>query len=237
MIGAVLFDLDGTLLPMDQDMFVKNYFGRLARKLAPRGYEQEKLIPAIWSGVAAMVKNDGGRPNAEAFWKEFCRIFGERALEDMPLFDEFYRVEFNGAREACGFWPEAAGIVRFLKERGRKVILASNPVFPLVAQQNRMRWAGLDPNDFCYITSYENSSFCKPDPRYYTEILQKCGLSPAECLMVGNDVKEDGAALRAGIKVFVLTDSLINSENADFSSLPHGGHAELSRFLLSEIGA
>ena len=33
-IKAVLFDLDGTLLPMDQDIFVKSYFGLLAKKLS-----------------------------------------------------------------------------------------------------------------------------------------------------------------------------------------------------------
>lgn len=46
-ITTVLFDLDGTLLPMDQDVFIKDYFGRLARKLAPYGYEPKKLIEAV----------------------------------------------------------------------------------------------------------------------------------------------------------------------------------------------
>ena len=35
MITTVLFDLDGTLLPMDQDRFVQSYIGRMAKKLAP----------------------------------------------------------------------------------------------------------------------------------------------------------------------------------------------------------
>lgn len=235
MIKTVLFDLDGTLLPMEQDKFVKDYFGRLAQKLAPHGYEPQTLFPAVWSGVSAMVKNDGRRTNAEVFWEEFCRIFGERARNDMPLFEEFYEVEFNGAREVCGFQPAAAETVRFLKERGRKLVLASNPVFPLTAQKNRMRWAGTDPEEFCYITSYENSRFCKPDPRYYREILQTLRLVPEECLMVGNDVKEDGAALQAGMRVFLLTDCLLNPENADLSSLPHGGYDRLRTFLEEEL--
>ena len=58
-ITTVLFDLDGTLLPMNQDTFIKAYFGGLAKKMSPHGYEPEKLISAIWSGTKAMIKNTG----------------------------------------------------------------------------------------------------------------------------------------------------------------------------------
>ncbi len=47
-IKAVLFDLDGTLLPMDQEEFVKAYFGLLAKRLATLGYEAERLYQVLW---------------------------------------------------------------------------------------------------------------------------------------------------------------------------------------------
>ena len=62
-ITTVLFDLDGTLLPMDQDVFTTGYFKSLCKKVAPLGYEPEKLVKAIWAGMAAMVKNDGSETN------------------------------------------------------------------------------------------------------------------------------------------------------------------------------
>ena len=68
MITTVLFDLDGTLLPMDQDIFVKDYFGRIAAKVAPAGYDPRQLIDTIWRGTAAMVKNDGSKTNERVFW-------------------------------------------------------------------------------------------------------------------------------------------------------------------------
>lgn len=55
-ITTVLFDLDVTLLPMDQDVFVQNYFSRIAQKLAPLGYEPNQLIKHIWGGTIAMIK-------------------------------------------------------------------------------------------------------------------------------------------------------------------------------------
>ena len=88
-IKNVLFDLDGTLLPMDMEAFTNGYFGLLTQKLAPRGYDPKKLIDAIWAGTAAMVGNDGGRTNEAAFWAKFAQIFGEEALADQPLFEEF----------------------------------------------------------------------------------------------------------------------------------------------------
>ena len=230
-IKTVMFDLDGTLLPMDQDQFTKYYFGLLAKKLAPYGYDAEQLISGIWAGTAAMVKNDGSCTNEEAFWKKFSALMGEKVVEDKPLFEEFYRVEFQGARASCGFAPQAAGLVAKLKAAGYRVLLATNPIFPAIATENRIRWAGLEPEDFELYTTYENSCHCKPNPDYYRDILNSMALDPAECLMVGNDATEDTAAELTGMQVFLLTDCLINKENKDLSRWPHGGFDELEKFI------
>ena len=72
---AMLFDLDGTLLPMDNDKFTKGYFKLLTKAAAVHGYTYETLIPAMWKGVSAMVKNDRSRLNRDAFWAVFADIF------------------------------------------------------------------------------------------------------------------------------------------------------------------
>ncbi|MBO4954530.1 MAG: HAD family hydrolase, partial [Clostridia bacterium] len=82
MIKTVLFDLDGTLLPMDQDVFIGAYFKGLATFLAPHGYDPKALIDAVWAGTKAMIKNDGTKTNEKAFWQVFTSIFGEEALND-----------------------------------------------------------------------------------------------------------------------------------------------------------
>ncbi len=230
---TILFDLDGTLLPMDQDFFTESYFKLLCKKLAPYGYDGKELIAAIWKGTAAMVKNDGKVTNERAFWDTFAALMGERVRADIPLFDDFYRNDFNAARTSCGFAGEAGEIVSSLKERGKTLILASNPIFPLVAHQNRLRWAGVDPESFSYITSYENSSYCKPNPAYYREIAEKCSLDPEDCLMIGNDVREDTAAREIGMDVFLLTPCLIDREGLGFGDCPHGDYADLKKFLQS----
>ena len=227
MTKAILFDLDGTLLPMDQEVFVKDYLGRLAKKMAPHGYDPQLLVQAVWKGTGAMVKNDGRQSNEAVFWQVFTGIFGQEAMKDLPLFEEFYETEFQEARRSCGFNPAAAETVRALHAMGYTTVLATNPLFPPVATQSRVRWAGLEPEDFAFITTYDNSSFCKPNPDYYREILGKLKLKSEECLMVGNDVGEDMIAEALGMQVFLLTDCLINRDGSDISRYPHGSFPEL----------
>ena len=86
-IKNVLFDLDGTLLPMDMERFTNGYFQLLTEKMAPLGYDPKALIDAVWAGTAAMVKNDGSRLNEEAFWAKFAQAFGPEALADQPVFE------------------------------------------------------------------------------------------------------------------------------------------------------
>lgn len=228
---TVLFDLDGTLLPMDTDAFTNGYFAMLTKKLGPYGYDPKQLVSAIWAGTGAMVKNDGSRTNEEAFWDKFARIFGEASLADKPLFEEFYANEFQQAKEFCGYNEWAAKAVRAIRASGRRVALATNPIFPAVATRSRLRWVGLEPSEFELYTTYENCRYCKPSLNYYRGVLDQLGVKPEECLMVGNDVEEDMIAQALGMQVFLITDCLINKEGKDISAYPRGGFEELIKFV------
>ena len=231
-IKAVLFDLDGTLLPMDQDEFVKTYLKLLGIRLAPKGYEFEKLMKVMWAGVGAMVKNDGSCTNEDAFWKAFTSAFGEASMEDKPFVDEFYHNEFNKVKEVCGYHKAAKEIVELVKEKGAMPVLATNPLFPRAATENRMRWAGLEPEMFAAYTTYEDCHFCKPNPKYYQELLEKLGLKPEECIMVGNDFEEDILTTEAlGMKGFLLKDCLINKNNRDLTGYAQGDFEALRNYL------
>ncbi len=231
MIQVILFDLDGTLLPMDQEVFVKAYFQKLAEKLARYGYEPKKLIDAIWTGTAAMIRNDGSCTNEKAFWNCFCDIYGAEAWKDQPLFEAYYQNEFQQVQEVCGYHPDARKVVDALKNKGYRVALATNPIFPAIATESRIRWAGLQPEDFEWYTTYENSNYCKPNPAYYQEIIDRLGCKAEECLMVGNDVEEDMVAKTIGMDVFLLSDCLINKKDRDLTQFPQGSFSDLMTYL------
>ena len=234
MISVILFDLDGTLLPMDNDEFTKGYFGLLVKKLAPYGYEKDELIPAVWAGTAAMVKNNGKCSNYEIFWKTFAGVLGDRVYDAKPVFDDFYSNEFNKARTFCGFDEKANEAVKTAQKLGYRTALGSNPLFPIEAQKARVEWAGIAPECFEFIASYENLSYCKPNPDYYRALAERLGVKPEECLMVGNDVSEDMIAGSAGMDVFLLTECLINKEQQDISLYPNGGFDDLTEYLTAK---
>lgn len=232
-ITTVLFDLDGTLLPMDQDTFVKAYIKGLTVAAEPAGYSPMIFSTAIMAGTAAMVKNNGEKTNEDAFWDTLEKTYGESVRGDIHLFDEFYATDFQKIKNVCGFTPKAAELIQHIKEKGYRVALATNPLFPQVATESRIRWAGLSPDDFELYTSYENSRYCKPNPDYYQEVVKNLGVNPEECLMVGNDAQEDMIAETLGMKVFLLTDCLINKYDVDISKYPNGDFDTLIDYIIN----
>lgn len=232
-IQHILFDLDGTLLPMVQDEFVKFYMPLLAKAYMSKGMpvEPKKFIGAVWAGYEAMVKNDGSRTNREAFWSYIDSELPIGAEESEKIAEEFYGGEFNQAVCTTRPTPLADQIVKTVKGKGLGTYLATNPVFPRCATMNRIRWAGLEAEDFSLITTYETCSFCKPNPEYYKKILDTFSLDPADCLMVGNDVGEDLSIRTLGVKTFLVTDTMENKNNLPIETEYQGSLEELLEFV------
>ncbi len=227
---AILFDLDGTLLPMDNDEFTKGYLTMLAGSVAHLGYTADSLIPAMWKGVGAMVRNTGERINSEVFWEVFAKLLGKECYKHIPIFDNFYKTNFSDAVRFTQPTVLAPRAVELARAHADKVVLATNPFFPLVAVEARLGWTGASPEDFDLITHYDNSKFCKPNPAYYSEICEKLGLNPKNCLMVGNNADEDIRAAQAvGMSTFLVTDCLIC--DGDLPDTPKGSFADLIEFL------
>ena len=232
-IKAVLFDLDGTLLSMNQDHFIECYLRGITAHLAPYGYDPALFAKALWKGTSAGIKNNGEKSNEKVFWEVFSSCFPDRDFsEDIKYFDEFYAEKFDSIRDkVVKDEPMARKAFEHIKAKGLRTVLATNPLFPAVATEKRISWAGFAPSDFEFFTTFENSSFSKPNLEYYKWVAFKMGLSPEECLMVGNDVSDDMVAENLGMKVFLLTDNLINKDCADISCYPQGSFADLINYV------
>ncbi|MGD9887356.1 MAG: HAD family hydrolase [Bacilli bacterium] len=234
MIKTILFDLDGTLLPLDEDQFIKRYFDLLGKKFYSLGYNPQTMLDAVWEGTKAMVNNSGFISNEDCFWNAFEKKTGllRQAIEQELIL--FYENDFDFVQKASISNPNVKEIIASLIEKKVPLILATNPIFPQIATYKRIRWAGLDPKSFFWITTYENSYFSKPNLKYYQWLLEKFNLLPSECLMVGNDVEEDMIASQLGIKTFLVTDCLNNRLNKDINLFDHGNMASLKSFLLKQ---
>lgn len=230
-IKHILFDLDGTLLPMHQDEFVSFYLPMLAKRFVDKGIDPKDLIAAVWKGFRAMVMNDGKETNEEVFWKNFREDIEISREEMSERTLSFYAEEFNEA--ICTTKPSetSAKIIEACKEKGIQVYLATNPVFPRVATMNRVKWAGLNAEDFKIITTYETCCYSKPSPEYYKQILDEFHIDPQECLMVGNDVVEDTSIAKWGVKTFLITDYLENKKNLPIESDYQGSLEDCLAFI------
>ncbi|MCR4402113.1 MAG: HAD family hydrolase [Firmicutes bacterium] len=233
MIRAILFDLDGTLVHYDFDAFVREYLAALGARLAHM-VDPARLARQIMKSTEAMVRNlDPCKTNRDVFAEDFFPAIGIPEDVLSALFDDFYRRDFPkiGPRLGIRPHPSARRMVETLLSRGLDVIIATNPVFPLVAIEERMRWGGLYGIPYKLVTSYETMHFCKPNPEYYVEILQLIHRMPDECLMVGNDVEEDIVAGTLGMTTYLVEDFLLDRgrpyNHPDF----RGTFDELVRFL------
>ena len=221
MIKAVIFDLDGTLLPMNEDKFVEGYLKLLSKHLAPYGYAPNDVVSAIWKGTKNMFANNGEKTNAEVFWNSFAEDFGTEKLADRPIFDDFYANVFPKTKEFCGVNNQAKAVIDFIKAKGLKLILATNPIYPLEAVAHRLEFIGISKEDFDYITHYENSHFSKGNPNYFTEILKINNLSADEVLFYGNNELQDGeCSLKAGIHAVMVGDDVIKNPGSNFLHIP-----------------
>ena len=231
MIKLILFDLDGTLLPLDQKKFVDLYVDGITKKAAKQGYDKDVFGKNLWKAINNMAKNDGKQSNEDVFWATFTQEYGTPTQDDKDFFIDYYVNEFSLTKKSAGYEPMSRCVIDILKAKGYKLVLATQPVFPAIATETRMRWAGLDREDFELYTTFENSNYTKPNPEYYKAILKRFDCKPQDCLMVGNDVDDDMIAGTLGINTFLLTNNLINKNNVDINQFKHGNFNDLLTYI------
>jgi FMN phosphatase YigB (HAD superfamily) len=188
---TVLLDLDDTLLGNNMDRFLPPYFAALERRLRPfaAGKEIQKVT---MTAIGVMLANqDPTVTNMEAFMAEFTAQLGQPADALWPVLDAFYEEDYPTLKQYTTYRPEAPRLVDCLLAKGYKVVIATNPFFPAVAINQRLDWAGIGQLPYAWITTMENSSFSKPDPRYYQHILHSVGGTPDAAWMIGNDLDRD----------------------------------------------
>ncbi|MHB9059421.1 MAG: HAD family hydrolase [Bacillota bacterium] len=231
MLRALLLDLDGTLLGNDMDQFLKYYFGALAKGFNGLVPGQELVAQIMASTERMMRDTDPSRTNQEVFWADFLPRFQLPAGDLIPRFDRFYASDFRKLEGYTRRKPEARAVVQKAVDRGLKVVVATNPMFPIFAIVERMRWAGVADFPFDLITSYEVMHACKPHLQYYQEICDVIGVKPEEAMMAGNDVQDDMVAGKLGMKTFLVDEELLHREPGEPRVDYRGTLAKLAEML------
>ena len=207
---TLLLDLDDTLLETNMDAFIPAYFKALSAALADK-VAPEVMIPAMTGGTKAMMSNlDPALTLQKVFDAHFLPKLGTDRLALQSSIDRFYDEIFPTLGTMTKPIPEAVHLVDWALAQGHRVVIATNPFFPLKAIQHRLRWAGLPPEKypFALVTSYETFHFTKEMVAYYPEVLAQLGWPDDPVVMVGDDIdREVKPTQAAGFPVFWVRES------------------------------
>ncbi|MCY0898418.1 MAG: HAD hydrolase-like protein [Firmicutes bacterium] len=206
-VRVVAFDLDDTLLRLSSD-FVPRYLALLTEHLADHLPRVPNIAQALRDTTKALMAKPG---DAEWLQDFFYRDIGHRlnlgrdVLE--PAMQNFFETRFQElqvwARPVYG----VLGLLARLKEHGYRLVLLTSALFPAVAIDQRLAWAGLDGVHWDWRTAFENVHATKPQVAYYREAAAAVGIDPQYWLMVGNDLDEDiRPAHAAGMAVYWVQD-------------------------------
>jgi FMN phosphatase YigB (HAD superfamily) len=201
-IRAILFDMDGTLLDNDMNVFLPHYFELLSAHVAhilPR----EPFMARLMQASQKIQGNDGRATNEQVFAAAFYPLDGHLREEIEPLFLEFYAHTFPTLQAYTRRLPEARQVVQSAFDLGCDVVVATNPFFPATAVEQRLAWAGVADFPYRLVTSYENSRAAKPNLLYFEQILETIGQPPEASLVVG-DEDMDMVAGHLGCRTFLV---------------------------------
>lgn len=236
MITTLLFDLDNTLLENNMDRFVPEFLYALAARFGHL-FSRDWFIQQVLICTQKMVVDqDPSKTNQDVFFENLVRRLGHPLSVLKPILDQFYAQDFDRLKLLAKRVPEAKDTMQEAFNQGYKVAIATNPIFPLGAMMSRLNWAGISDFQYALVTSYEVMHFCKPHAGYYREILNILDVKVHQCLMVGDDIKNDLPALSIGIRTFLVTNFIKNLEKKKYATTLQGSLRDFRKMLKKGLG-
>ncbi len=208
-MNTFVFDLDGTLLPMDINKFIELYNKEIMSAFSDLE-NPEEMVGKLWASTKHTIVSDERTSNYKTFFDDFSKRVDGDVQSYMEVFDRLYDEGFQNVKASTYVSDEIVEAISILKKKGYRLVVATNPMFPLKANYHRLNWAGLDIEDFEYISSLEGNTVCKPKLSFYNEVIANAEIEASKSIMVGNDVQEDMVAKDVGMKTYLITDCLIN---------------------------
>jgi len=206
----LLMDMDGTLLNNDMEHFLPQYLQKLGNHLQDH-VPPARMVQSLLAGTKAMVAKQFPDKTLEQSFDEvfYPGIDGEKAKLAGSIFD-FYENTYPTLKVTTSVIPEAQEFIRWAFSQNYTIAIATNPLFPRSAIEQRLAWAGLPVSEypFALVTSFENFHFAKPNPAYYAEILGQLGWPDQPAVMVGNSFSDDILPAQSiGLPAFLLNPS------------------------------
>lgn len=206
-VRGIIFDVDGTLVDSN-DAHAMSWAEALEEAGRPVPFERvrpligmggDKILPEV-TGLSEE-SEEGRRISARR-----KAIFAKKHLPSLRAL------------------PGAGGLLRFLRERGHRLVVASS------AQKDELRrlleLAGADEH-VEHSTSSSDADRSKPDPDIVKAAFDRLGLPRPEVVMVGDTPYDVEAAARAGIRTVAFRSGGFSDEDLKGAIAIYDGPADL----------
>jgi FMN phosphatase YigB (HAD superfamily) len=190
---TLLLDLDNTLLQNDIEDFLPGYLQAWGNFIAPY-IDPQRFVNALLTSTRII--SEQPRPDCtlrQLFNSVFYPLIGMDEEKFQPFEDQFYSQVFPSLKTLTQPIPGVIEFVRAALERDFQLVIATNPLFPLTAIEQRLDWAGLpvDRYPFALVPNIETFHFGKPHAAFFAELLAYLGWPSGPVVMVGDEPKSD----------------------------------------------
>jgi len=232
-IKNLLFDLDGTLIALDEK---KAQIDFLIRAIFWAKFQKNPI--RIFSALKVCKNTMRYDNSCDFIYNKAVRAFAnEMALEPHVcevLLNLFVQTHFPKLKKYFSIICDAINFIEWSKNKFN-LYLATNPFWTSDIVNLRLSWIALDTTAFKYHSHSKNMKYSKHSKLFFDEFLLNNNLLANECLMIGNKPELDGLAAQSGLKVFILKnkkfiDHFLVREQKNFL-YQEGNYQELKSYL------
>lgn len=189
MLKLVIFDMDGVILDSER---VANLAWFQVSEKYDLGLNIEKL-KEIKGGTAVRT--------LEVLSKQVGKTLAEKIMEEKKEIQMSIIKKENGIKLKEG----VVELLKYIKEKGLKCIVATSTTKERAEKQLKETGVYGYFDNLVYGDEIKNG---KPDPEIFLKACEKIGVSPIEAVVIEDSVLGATAANRAGIKCFVVEDTM-----------------------------
>lgn len=210
----ILLDLDGTLIRGGNRLPFLHFIARALPRI--KHFSESLSTPLGWQETWGLIKNvkramDHFHP-VQTNYQRIIAVF-EQALnlpnqQASEFVDRLFFDVFQNLKPHFSPMPGANAFLKWAKQEGYPLILATNPIWKREVVEMRMKWGEIDPEFFEWITTADELHACKPHLQYFEEVFKKIDADPRECFFVGNEIKMDLPVTHLGTETYLINPNM-----------------------------